>query len=143
MLEKYTSLFESNRTDFNKKQIGKKICWTSGMLYYKVQTKIFSECHVYEIIQVLNYIWGVYPNQKISVVFDIGKTKFSEKLVYVMLENICYYILYVRKQRIGILFSVEHTIWIEGIKFSPLMLLNNVQEFQKRYVDDIYLQHFR
>ena len=143
MIEEDASLFERNRIEKNDKQIRKKIRWVSGILFYKIQTKIFTERHIYEMIQVLNFIWKVYPDQKIPVVIDLGKTVFSEKLIYVLLENICYYMLYVRKQKIEILFSVEHTIWIEGIKFSPLRLLSDTRMYRKKYIDDIYMQHFR
>lgn len=100
-------------------RIKSRLSFRDKRLYYKISAEIFTGDQIYEMIEVMNYIWRTY-NQKIPITFDLGEFEFYDKLVYVILESLCYYLLKEKGHSIKILFNAKHTIWSEGICYSPL-----------------------
>ncbi len=141
---KYCELmFSRNAADSqNDKRIKNRLKFKNGRFYYRIQTDIFSGDHIYEIINVMNYIWRIY-NQKIPITFELGSFEFYDKLVYIILESLCYYLLKEKGQSIEIRFHAKHTIWSEGIQYSPLRYIRDKNMFIRKYNSDLSMYHFR
>ncbi len=141
---KYCELmFEKNATDGkNDKRIKKRLSFVNGRFYYRIQTDIFSGDHIYEIIGVINYIWRTY-NQRIPITFELGSFEFYDKLVYIILESLCYYLIAEKSQSIEVRFFAKHTIWSEGIRYSPLLNTRDKDGFIRKYNSDLSMHHFR
>lgn len=108
-----------NSHNFNKH----KICFKNGKAIFRISSEVFTGNELKQIIYFIDYVIDKYPNIKIPIEIYLGRFYFHDKLVYVLLECICNYLLSERKQQIAIFFTAEHTIWSEGIRFSPLILL--------------------
>lgn len=132
-----------NSNIFNKH----KIHFERGKAIFKINTKVFTGNELQQIISFINYMIEKYPNNKIPIEICLGKFLFHDKLVYVLLECICYYLLIERKQKITIFFMAEHTIWSEGIRFSPLRFLDgsetNITHYKRKFLFDIDKNHYR
>ena len=139
-------IFSQNISDnkYNNK-IKRHLTFKNMRFHYKIRTEIFTGDHIYEIINVMNYIWRTY-NQKIPITFDLGSFEFYDKLVYVILESLCYYLLKEKNHSINIIFHAKHTIWSEGIQYSPLQCIdvsNKKTLFIHKYHSDLRMRHFR
>lgn len=99
---------------------------------------------IWEILTKINYSLKRYPG-KIPLIIHIGKTEFVDKLVYVMLECICYYIVGVLRRKIVLQMDCTFGIWTEGILASPLKYLQdgNYNQFCKSFRFDINGNHYR
>lgn len=118
---------------------GKRKQW-----YYNLSVnKYFCGDHIYEILHVINYCMRKYGGAKFPIVIKCGRFEFYDKLVYVILECICYYMLVERRQKIVLLFDAHHTIWSEGIMFSPLRYLRSQNDFINHFSGDLDGRHYR
>ena len=138
-------LFSANQIQNMDSKIEKRLHFDKRKmsLKYDIKTPTFSGDQIFEIICVLNYLDRRYSGQKIPVTFILGKIKFNDKLVYIILECICYYVLIVKRRAIKVLFDCEHTIWSEGITYSPLLQIQNKDTFLKKYFNDLNGRHYR
>lgn len=110
--------------------------------------KLFHGETIKRIIGDINSFQKQYPYIKIPVEFRFGHVEFIDKLSYVMLECICYYLIKVRKQSVQVYLSLTKTIGTEGIDSSPLLLLNgtsnqSVKRYPEKFEMDIFRNHFR
>lgn len=135
-------LLEKNYSANLEKKIGKKITFRNNRLYYPIQTDIFNGDHIYEILCVMQYIKKKY-RQKIPITFMLGEFKFYDKLVYVILESIIYYMLKIEKHDIKINSKIRHSIYTEGVMYSPLNFMESKNEYQRKFKSDIGMNHFR
>lgn len=135
-------MFEKNDTIEYDKLIEKKLRLVNRRLIYKISTDVFGGDHLYEMIVVINYVRRKYK-QRVPITFDIGTFEFYDKLVYVFLECFCYYLTNVMKHDVFVLFRANHTIWSEGIIYSPLVNIGNPQKFLKKFQGDLQMYHFR
>lgn len=135
-------VFQKNETNELDLKIKKKIKFQGKRIVYTLYSSIFTGDHIYEIIAVINYVKRVYK-QKIPITFDLGTFEFYDKLVYIILETICYYMINVENYDLTLSLNAKHTIWSEGIRYSPLLSIKNRYEFNKNFQQNIYMQHFR
>ena len=73
---------------------------------------------------------------------------YSDKLVFVILECICYYLINIAHKYVLISFHSKKSIWTDGIGYSPLLFLNELQDknynnFNIKFNRDFGLKHFR
>ena len=88
-----------------------------------------------------------YPH--IPIVFDFVARglNFSDKMVYILFECICYYLVK-NGYRVLIKMDPEPYIHTKGCEISPLNLLrtgrpDHVKKFEEKFEKDIYDKHFR
>lgn len=138
-------LFEKNDSIRLDSSVKRKLKLKKKAFYYEIRTEVFNGDHIQEIIFVVNYISRTYKGCRFPIYINIGHVTFYDKLVYVILESICYYLLKDKKQPLYILFSAKHTIWSEGIAFSPLKNLTpkTTEVFISKFNSDLYKRHFR
>lgn len=144
ILDNIEQIFMHNVTDTYDKYIKKKLTYDgkNKTWLYNIKVKEFCGDQIYEIINVINYMDKTY-RQKMPITFCCNSFKFSDKLVYVILECICYYLICVRNQRVVVKFHATHTIWSEGIYYSPLCDNANKNTFLSKYRGDLNGRHYR
>ena len=125
-------LIEKNQSKSRDKKFRKYSVRKNGQLHYQIKTEMFSDKYVLEMIQYISWVSRKYKSSKIPIIIDIGKTSFSDKLVYILMECICYYMLNIRKQKICISFQTEDDIWSGGISYSPLKYHANKQQKRRQ-----------
>ena len=134
-------LFKENESSQYDKYIKKKLCLINKKWIYSIKADKgeFTGKNVSEIINVINYCAKInkfnYP-----LVFNLPKVMFCDKLSYVMLEIIYYHVTVKNKMNIAFNFKPIKSIYTEGILFSPL---NEVSDFEKKFVFDLNMRHFR
>lgn len=116
--------------------------------YYRDRSQIFGGKSMYRIIRFVNTLLEKYPGIKLPIVFDLGNTKFADKLSYVMMECVCYYLIVKHGYQVKIRCNIQSQIHTAGIKSSPLMLLASgrsdyVEKFKSKFARDIYGNHYR
>lgn len=135
-------LFEKNDSNHSlKNKIKNHLKIISSKYYYSFTSKIFDGKSVHELICVIKYIMQT-RNFKIPIVLDFGNVTFADKLVYVIIETICYYAIS-KGYRIEILIQPKGDIRTDGISYSPLLALPNVKEFEGKYREEKTKFHFR
>lgn len=133
-------LFEMNNTEKFNRKIKKKIKFINKHMVYTMNVNgTFNGDHIFEIISVVNYIRKVY-RQKIPIVIFLGEFEFYDKLVYIILESIVYYLNAIDGHKIDVRFKAKHTIWTEGIRYSSLV---NQRMLLNHYKYDLNMYHFR
>lgn len=145
-MENIHLLFDRNGISSHKLKI------QNGKIKIKVNTKndLFSGENIRYIIEQINSIHKCYPRIKIPIEIHIGKTTFIDKLTFVILECICYYLVYNCGHYVQVFMEIDvsRDIHIAGIMSSPLLLLNNtarstVKRFPEKFRNDLYGAHFR
>lgn len=130
------------------KIIDKKITFTP---VYHEADKGFYQFGDEQILQIIEFVKSVkrkYKNQKMPIVLKLGKINFVDKLTYILLECICYILIYKYRHSVQVLMEADIYIDTEGLQSSPLLLLNgtkfkSVQKFPETFRKDIYHMHFR
>lgn len=105
----------------------------------------------YEIEQIMNIILSAekkYRNIKFAVRIILPGVEFIDKLTYVFLECICYYLIKEKQHPVFIGMKCVDRIQTRGIQSSPLLLLQTgKKEDNYRYIDkfdfDLYGYHYR
>ncbi len=137
-------LFTSNKSPNMKyykkivklKKRNKKDYWL-----YKKSGIIFTGEHIYELINVVNYLLE-NDNKNTPICIRLESITFADKLVYIILECICYYLLEKRDLMVDINF--ENRISSDGIKHSPLIRCNNkILVFKNKFFKDDGNKHYR
>lgn len=136
-------LIEKNESKSRDKKFRKYTFRRKGRLHYWIKTEVFSDKHVLEMIQYIAWVSREYKSSKIPIVINIGETCFSDKLVYILIECICYYMINIRKQRIYINMRTEYDIWSGGICYSPLQYHTKQKNFNKSFRYSLSTRHFR
>ena len=138
-------IFENNSSKSFDKTIKSRLKFVDKRFYYKtvsMRNNSFTGDQILELITVIQYIWRHY-GKRVPITIDLGNFSFADKLVYVVLETIYYYLIKEVEQDVELIFSAEHTIWSEGIKYSPLAVIHNRDEFLKKFNLDLSMCHFR
>lgn len=139
-------LFQFNKGKELYKDIERRLIFNKKNITFEYKLNIpdglFCGNQICEILSVINYVSYKYRGQKIPIVLNCGTIEFYDKLVFVFLECICYYMLEVRRQKIVVIFRANHTIWSEGIVFSPLVA-PDLSEFKKKFEGDLQGRHYR
>lgn len=136
------TLFEQNpQKNYKPIMRKKRMCFVNRQEYFDGET-------IRKILNFINSIHKNYGNQKIPLIFELGKIRVADKLVYVIFECICYSLIKDFGHQIEIYCSPQNNILTEGIFSSPLKLLNgdkrenNIRYLQK-FKQDIYFKHYR
>lgn len=99
------------------------------------------------IINSFNYAINKYRDIKIPIMLMFEDAQFKDKLTYICLECVCYYIIKILNIKISISANFVQTITSEGISSSPLLLLNTKFPQKSKYIEkfknDIFKNHFR
>lgn len=143
-LKNLNLLFTENNKNINKIKLEKfvvKCRITSDNMF-------FSGKEIGRILSFINDVHKQFGSQKVPIEFYFGKIIFIDKLTYIFLECICYYLIEVYGHRIQIFLEVEHEIGTEGIDSSPLLLLNGTQcksikKYPRAFERDLYGHHLR
>lgn len=102
-----------------------------------------------EIRNIALFLSAIKRRHKLSLLpidIDLGNRIFTDKLSYVLLECLCYYLLKEEKCNLNLHFTCQHTIFNEGIKTSYLKGITSTKgraEFVKHFEFDIYKSHYR
>lgn len=100
------------------------------------------------LISLINYVESKYKRINIPIVIRFGNIRFRDKLTYIILECIAYYLIVEKKHDVIICYNPTIGIDIEGILSSPLKLLRSPKreirmDFSRKFKQDIQLKHFR
>lgn len=109
---------------------------------------IFSGIEIERLIATISTLPDSYVRMHMPINISISLSKFIDKLTYVFLESICYYVITHNKQPVQIFFTVQSDIATKGINSSPLLLLNatkksSVEKYPLKFRFDIYGNHYR
>lgn len=138
-------LFEENDTNCNA-----HVVLNHNILEIEINTEdnLFTGVQVAQIISIINSAHKRYGRLKYSIYFYLGNVKFIDKLTYVFLECICYYLIVKYGHPVQIYMNVIKDIGTDGINSSPLLLLNGTKKdkirmYPNKFKQDIYGYHFR
>ena len=138
-------LFSCNDTEKHKKiKISNNHC---AECYVGNSAGLWTGIEIRKIIVFVNQLLRQFPNVKVPVHFYFEGNTFIDKLTYVFIECICYYLV-AKGHYVQIYLNVKPSIGIEGIASSPLLLLNNtkissVKKYPVKFAKDAYLKHYR
>lgn len=113
---------------------------------------IIDGAEINNIINFVNSFYKQYKKTRIPIVFDFGSIQFKDKLTYIILECICYYMMVNKKHqvRVDFLIDVKHlNIITSGILSSPLMLIvgnrskQSTVKFPDKFNYDSFNKHHR
>lgn len=112
------------------------------------EDNFFTGIQIGQIISIINAAHNKYGRLKYSIHFHLGNVKFIDKLTYVFLECICYYLIAYYGHPVQIFMNVNKDIGTDGIYSSPLLLLNctkmeKIRMYPEKFKFDIYEYHFR
>lgn len=132
----------------DKSYKNQKIILKNGRACFINKDKIFNGNSIKKLIGFVNSVEKKYKNTKIPIILCLGKIQFADKLTYIFLEMLCYILIKKYKHLVTVYFNCLHTILIEGIASSPLLLLNketteNMYRFLEKFDDDIFKNHYR
>ena len=102
-----------------------------------------------EIRNIIVFLKAIKKRHKLSLLpidIELGNRKFIDKLSYILLECLCYYLLKEEKCSLNLHYTCQHTIFNEGIKTSYLNRINSPRgkiDFVKRFRFDILRSHYR
>lgn len=102
-----------------------------------------------EIKNIALFLSAIKKRHKLSflpIEIELGNRIFTDKLSYVLLECLCYYLLAEEKCNLKLHFTCHHTIFNEGIKTSYLKGINSTigkESFIKHFKFDIFQSHYR
>ncbi|MGN0618469.1 MAG: hypothetical protein ACI4J7_05560 [Ruminiclostridium sp.] len=141
-------LFEYNRSDNStnnkyKKHIklitkGKYKYWQYINNYHN-----FSGDSIRTLIGCLNHIIAC-DKFHLPIEIKLNSITFNDKLVFIILECICYYMINYAHRLIHISFDYKKSIWTDGISFSSINFLNkDYRIFNNRFYRDNQAKHFR
>lgn len=117
-MEKIKLLFETNNG--NAKNYKNHFYFDSKNKKYifKVTGGEFTGTHIHELIVGVN---SIMKKHVVPLVIFINNVTFKDKLVYIVLECICYYLIRYENFKIELFVKPNESIWTEGIRYSPLL----------------------
>ncbi len=137
-------LFKKNGTSASKIKV------INGKIKIVTNSGIFSGKDIKYIIEQINAVHKQYPRLKIPIEFYFGSMVFIDKLTFVILECICYYLIHDCGHYVQIFMNIDvsNDIHIAGIMSSPLKLLNcttrgSVKKYPDKFKNDLYGSHYR
>ena len=78
------------------------------------------------MISFVNQMKKQFRGEKVPIFFVLNGSVFIDKLTYVYIECICYYLVLL-KHPVQIFMTVKRDIGTEGISSSPLLLLKRIK----------------
>ncbi len=136
-----SSFFSENNFTFDL-----KLRMSKGNIVYTITPRESNRFGFYELKKIIAFINYLKKKKqpKLKIIVNMGNIVFVDKLTYILLECIASYAVN-EGFNIFFNFSCKNNIWIEGIKYSPLMYLstNNREEFNKHFKLDINGAHYR
>ena len=119
-----------------------------AIFHCDIDGRYFDETSLKKVIGFVEKVNIIAKYAKVSVCINIDCKWFKDKLSILVLECICYYLVTVREYKVKVNLTSQINIWTEGIKSSPLMLLDSyeqksVQKYMKRFCFEIYHRHYR
>lgn len=126
----------------------KKIEMRNCAYIYQNRETVFNGKSIRNIMNFINTIKETKRNTVMPIVLLIGNVKIEDKLTYIMLEILCYYVASVLRRQIYVSINAKNQISTEGIDSSPLGLLgkikkDNVHKFMEKFEKEIYMRHYR
>ncbi len=144
-MQNIEKLFESNSTSQYTYVMLKK-----NILDIEITTEnnLFTGEQIRQLLDIINAAHKKYGNLKYSIHLYLGRVKFIDKLTYVFLECICYYLITQYGHPVQIFMNVKKDIGTDGISSSPLKLLNatkidSIRLYPNKFEFDIYGYHYR
>lgn len=141
-------LFEynmSNDTSYNKykRYIKLVVKGTNKYWEFRNNDEVFSGNSLEILIHCLNYVISI-DKFRLPINIYLNKVAFKDKLVFVVLECICFYMLNYTKRKMFIFMDPKKNILTDGIFSSPLNYLNgNHISFCRKFCYDYNRKHFR
>jgi len=107
----------------------------------------FTGCEVGQLMSIINCIERKQGNLNNPIDISLPGIKIIDKLTYIFLECICYYLI-LKGHRVIFQMSCYPTIETSGINSSPLLLLkngkkDNMLKYIERFRFDLYIKHYR
>ncbi len=141
-------LFEHNKND-NTKMLKKyyKFRNDKGKKYWliNINNHSFSGKQIHKLICILNNIIET-DKFKFPIKINLNTITFADKLVYIVLECICLYLIFNQNRDIILNYKHENHIGNSGIEFSPLNQIKyncNQKLFYECFFDHLSKRHFR
>lgn len=119
---------------------------------YKSKSTVLGGNEIHEIIKYVNKLENDFSLNFCKIVFDLRTiSKIADKLTYIVLESICYYITVVKNGLVDVLLSekIRLNIFNDGFRNSILYTYSirhkqsSCVEFEKNYKMIIYKNHYR
>lgn len=138
-------LFEKNPVGSDTPKLEK------GRYVYKCKSNELNGDEIIKLLKYLNKLNDKFTKIRIAVVLDFRSVKtIADKLTYIVLECICYYLMVQKKQNIQLVFDVKKiNIFTEGFLSSPLFLISGRKPkesrslFPEKFKFDLYKSHYR
>jgi hypothetical protein len=117
-------------------------------IIFECKDEEFSGSTIAKIIGFVNKVHRQYKNLKVPLIFSFGDVRLADKLSYVILECICYFLMSEYHHKVYLYWNPKLNILTDGVFYSPLKLLNgtsdeNMKKFIQKFEMDIYQRHFR
>lgn len=125
-----------------------KVIVQNGKLVFRSAKSKFDAILIREILQFVNtVVTNRYPKGMPILFHFVNKITFSDKIIYILLECICYYLIEYGHP-VYIKIAPRFHITTYGFQSSPLLLLTtgkarHVEKYKKRFHQDYYGRHFR
>ena len=138
-------LFDNNKNG-NRKFVKKYVKFISFQKIWLISWKCntLSGDDIYRLLCCLDYINT--KNKSLPIYINVDFIQFADKLVYIILECICYYIINSTNHKIYLVFGQKDTIWTEGVRYTSLSLIANDYPkdlIKRHFFKDVSLHHFR
>lgn len=120
----------------------------NSIFYCVIEDEIFSEISIKRIIYYIDGIIKKFGYFRATLLIEVKSKRFKDKLSVMFLECLCYYLLVNLRYNVKVCFKIEHNIWTEGIRSSPLRILNsyekkNADKYIQKFQSELYQNHFR
>lgn len=137
--------------EYNKDEISIEKA-KKGFIIYNSKSKIINGDEIRNIIRFINSVNNRYKKIKIPLILKFSKVVFIDKLTYIILECLVYYMNVRMKHQLQVNINLEDkntNIFTEGIMFNSLYYINGkyskekLQIFIEKFTYDLYGRHFR
>ena len=146
-MEKQNLLFSMNKKNRGNGKLIRNQRITSYCI--SIEDRELNDCCINKIIMNVNYYIDNYSKIRLPVIFLFeNEIKVIDKLTYVFLECICYYLINNLGIEVHVGWKPQMGIITEGLNSSPLLLLcdkskENVLKFVAKFKNDGYGNHYR
>ena len=138
-------LLEKNDNLRYDQQIRERLKFQKHLAGYvmEVRGEMLTSEHVLDFIHIINYLKRNNIHN-VSIHIRFIECGIADKLVYIILEDLCHYFVNNIKCRLYVHFiERKMNILTDGIQYSALTKLPNKNAFFKSYARDIMSRHFR
>lgn len=125
-----------------------RVIINNGAFVFECNERFFSYSTLRNMIGFVNAITTKYRGVKLPIVFNLHDVQIVDKLIYILFECICEYLIVDCSYKVLVNSSVRDTINTEGIRSSPIQLLttgkiDHQKKFKDKFKFDIYKCHYR